>query len=312
MTVSVIIPTCNRPDFLMEAIESVWEQTLLPDEIIIGDDSKDDITEKLVKEKLIPVSKVPIKYFHHKPSLFQAGNVDFLIQSASKEFLLLLHDDDALLPECLEILEPPLAENPEAVASFGKQYLIDENSNYIPGGEIINENTYRVPKNAGIVEGEWAAIIGMFPNNAFLMRSLVAKQIGYEDYGRSGDAIDFFFGYRVGKGNNFLFVDQFTSKYRHTIHSISRGSDKLFSAKLAILMEDLNREKFENEEIKKTIHFLLNPAISEAINRGDKKIALRWMLSPHYNLYTLKACKRLALLLYPFKINPFNRIEVKY
>jgi len=35
MKISCIIPTCDRPEFLIEAINSVLKQTLLPAEIII-------------------------------------------------------------------------------------------------------------------------------------------------------------------------------------------------------------------------------------------------------------------------------------
>lgn len=300
MSISIIIPTCNRPHFLMEAVESVWKQTVLPDEIIIGDDSRNNLTEKMVMEKIISESKVPVRYFHNTPPLNQAKNVDFLIRKATSEFLLLLHDDDALLPECLQLLLPPLIENPSVVSSFGKQYVMDDSGNLIAGGELINENTYRIPKNAGIVEGEWASVIGMFPNNAFLMRTKPAQEIGYNDNGRSGDAIDFFFAFRAGKGNFFFFVDEFTSIYRHTLECVSRESLKLFSSKFEILMQELERDKMANVEIKKTINFLINPAISEAIKRGDKKVAVKWMLSPHYNLFTLKSCKRIAMLVYPF------------
>jgi glycosyltransferase involved in cell wall biosynthesis len=50
MTISVVIPTYQRVDFLKECIESVLAQTLLPDEIIIGDDSNDFDTEVMIAE----------------------------------------------------------------------------------------------------------------------------------------------------------------------------------------------------------------------------------------------------------------------
>ena len=301
MSISIIIPTFNRPDFLLEAVESIWNQTILPDEIIIGDDSLNDLTEKLVKQKIMVQSKVPVRYYHNHPPLRQAENVNFLIRKATSDYLLLLHDDDALLPECLQLLLPPLIENPWVVSSFGKQYVMDDSGQLIPGDEkIINENTCRTAKYSGVVDGEWAAVIGMFPNNAFLIRTELAQEVGYNDNGRSGDAIDFFFGFRVGKGNKFFFVNEFTSKYRHTLECVSRGSLKLFSSKLQILMEDLERKKMANDEVKKTINFLFNPAITEAIKRGDRKMAVKWMFSAQYNLFTLKGCKRIAMLVNPF------------
>lgn len=298
MSISVIIPTCNRPDSLKEAVQSVWNQSILPDQILIGDDSQSNNTAKLVKEELIPQSKVTIKYFHNNPPLYQAGNVDNLIKNVNTEFMLLLHDDDVLLPHCLLFLLPPLRSNPLIAASFGKQYVINDNGDLVVGGEKhLNDNAFRSSKNEGVVDGEWAAVIGMFPNNAFLIRSSIAKKIGYKDDSRAGDAIDFYFGYQVGKYNKFIFVNKFTAKYRISSESISKSSLKLLSSKLQILLEELTPEKLSNTEVKKTISFLFDPAISEAIKRGDKKLALKWMFSPHYNIFTLKGIKRIAMLL---------------
>ncbi len=92
MTVSVIIPTYHRPKLLKETIESVWAQTMRPDEILIGDDSKNDQTEKLVMAELIPKSPVPIRYFHHQPSLKEVRNVDFQYLHAQGDLILHLHD----------------------------------------------------------------------------------------------------------------------------------------------------------------------------------------------------------------------------
>ena len=47
---SLIISTYNQPEFLRLAILSAWEQTHLPDEIIIADDGSREETAKLVRE----------------------------------------------------------------------------------------------------------------------------------------------------------------------------------------------------------------------------------------------------------------------
>ena len=49
-TISVIIPTFNRVDFLIEAINSVFAQTYPITELIIINDSSTDNTELIVKE----------------------------------------------------------------------------------------------------------------------------------------------------------------------------------------------------------------------------------------------------------------------
>jgi len=299
MKTSVIIPSYNRPELLQEAIESVWAQTCLPDEIIIGDDSSDDNTERLINKTLIHKSPVPIKYFHHKPALKQTKNVDFLMNAATFDLLLLLHDDDLLMPNCIEILKEPLLNYPEVVASFGNQFLIKENGTIIKDSDItLNKKYYRTPNRTGFVDGQWAASVQMLPNDAFLMRTKVAQKIRYYDEGRAGDAVDFYFGFRLGKDRLFYWVNEVTSKYRVGQPSISgSGSVEFMSCIVKILLEDLNPNKLKSPAIKKKISELMNPAISEVIRGGDKKTAMKWMFSSYYSVLTLRGFKRLAMLI---------------
>ena len=57
--ISLIIATYNQPEFLRLAILSAWEQTHLPDEIIIADDGSREETAELVR-KMKKETSVPI------------------------------------------------------------------------------------------------------------------------------------------------------------------------------------------------------------------------------------------------------------
>ncbi|MFN5857425.1 MAG: glycosyltransferase family 2 protein, partial [Pseudanabaenaceae cyanobacterium] len=124
-SISVCIPTYQRPKFLQEALYSVFEQTLQPIEIVIGDDSYDNTTENLVLD-IKKECKIPISYTRHSPSLGQAGNINFIYEIAKGDKIVLLHDDDLLLPNSLEDLNSCWNLHPNLVAAYGKQYFISE------------------------------------------------------------------------------------------------------------------------------------------------------------------------------------------
>lgn len=302
-SISVIIPTFKRPLLLTETIESVWTQTVLPDEIIIGDDSPDDETERMVNEELIPRSRVPIRYFHHRPSLREVRNVDFQYAQAKGDILLHLHDDDPIYPRCIELLKPPFSESPDIIASFGLQRIIDPHGKVIPGTDGMNADFYRTPERAGKVDGMMAGATRMFPNNGFMVLREAACRVGYSDNGRAGLATDFYFGFRLGQlGKPFFFVNDFTAKVRLTENSQARmaHSDNSYQ-NVKILLEDCLPAQI-GPEIRESLRNLMPLAITIAVKKGDRASALRWLFSPYYRsqMLTPRWIKRLCLALRPW------------
>ena len=302
MKLSVIIPTYHRPQLLEETLKSIWAQTMLPDEIIIGDDSKNDETEELAKREWIPNSPVPIRYFHHKPSLKEVRNVDFQYDQANGDLLLHLHDDDPIYPRCIELLKPPFEQHPNIIASFGLQRMIVEHGDLAPDAEAVNAYFFRTPDKAGLVDGFMAGAVSMFPNNGFMVRREAALAVGYSDQGRAGLATDFYFGFRLGcLGRPFFFVNEFTAKCRLTANSQSRTglTDNAYRA-VKILLEECRPEQI-TPEIEQSLRDRIPRAITIAAAKKDRRNALRWLFSPYYRekMLSPRWVKRFLLTLKP-------------
>jgi glycosyltransferase involved in cell wall biosynthesis len=94
--VTVIIPTFNRASTILDAVQSVVNQTYAPTEIIVVDDgSTDDTIEKLgVFSSCITL----LRQQNAGPSVARNQGV----QAASGEILTFLDSDDTWLPEKLE------------------------------------------------------------------------------------------------------------------------------------------------------------------------------------------------------------------
>ncbi|PRT19559.1 glycosyl transferase family 2 [Bacillus toyonensis] len=90
--VSVLIPTYNRPHYFEKALCSVLEQTYPNIEIIIGDDSTNDETEKVLQKYLCKYSN--INYIKNSSTLGQFENALMLCNEASGEYINFLMDDD--------------------------------------------------------------------------------------------------------------------------------------------------------------------------------------------------------------------------
>lgn len=284
MKISVIIPTYQRPDFLIDTVRSVWAQSRLPDEILIGDDSQDEKTASLVEQQITPNSPVPIRYFHHRPALREAANVSALYQAAQGTHVLHLHDDDPILPECLELLASALENHPQAVASFGLQYAIDHDGKRLDTyTEGINRAYFRTEDRAGLVDGFIAGATSMFPNNGFLIEADVARAVGYHDHGVAGSAVDYYFGLRLGAMEHpMVFVNHHTCSVRITRDSSSRvaGADNSYS-RMRHLLESLKTHA-SSPEIEKSIRHHLPFAIANAAQIGKPGVGWKWFFSMNF------------------------------
>jgi glycosyltransferase involved in cell wall biosynthesis len=90
--VSVVIPTYNRPCLLIEAVQSVLDQTYKDFEIIIIDDHSTDETAEKCRELVLQHEK--IRYFSNEFSKGAPGAKNTGIKHAKGEYISFLDDDD--------------------------------------------------------------------------------------------------------------------------------------------------------------------------------------------------------------------------
>jgi GT2 family glycosyltransferase len=94
---SVIIITYNRKNELKECIESIFNQTILPDEIIVIDNNSNDGTEELFLSG--EISHPIIKYFKLNKNLGVAGGRNYGISKTQGDILIFIDDDAIIEPE---------------------------------------------------------------------------------------------------------------------------------------------------------------------------------------------------------------------
>lgn len=93
--VSVIITTYYRNELLREAIDSVKRQTYKPIEIIVVDDSGEEIAKEVVKE--YDVTYIPKRKNEGQIAAWNSG-----ISRCHGDFIQFLDDDDQLLETKIE------------------------------------------------------------------------------------------------------------------------------------------------------------------------------------------------------------------
>lgn len=114
-TVSIILPTYNRPNLLTEAIESIISQSLKDWEIIVIDDGSNPRTDQFDIQKKYGSQ---ISVIHHKNSLGGAAAKNTGARIAKGKYLAFLDDDDLYDSKYLENAIATLESNEQIKTLF--------------------------------------------------------------------------------------------------------------------------------------------------------------------------------------------------
>ncbi|MCR4432905.1 MAG: glycosyltransferase [Caldiserica bacterium] len=123
---SVCIATYNEAKFLKEQIESLLHQTILPDEIVVSDDSSSDDTPRILEEYQNRHPRL-FRIFLHKDNLGFVGNFERCLKEARGDFVVLCDQDDIWLPEKLEKQIRIFQQYPEVGMVFCDLKVVNSN-----------------------------------------------------------------------------------------------------------------------------------------------------------------------------------------
>jgi glycosyltransferase involved in cell wall biosynthesis len=170
-TVSVIIPTHNRADSCVRAIESALAQTLPPLEVIVCDDRSTDGTESAISA--LAANDERVRYLRRTNGPRGPGATrNRALQEARGEFVAFLDDDDEWFAEKLELQVPLLIKSgglvaSNAVRSSGGTYFADSTDDQIDRSELLNHNPLIL--SSVIASREQILACGAFSEHASLV-----------------------------------------------------------------------------------------------------------------------------------------------
>jgi glycosyltransferase involved in cell wall biosynthesis len=283
--ITVCIPTHRRPLLLMQTLRSCFEQDYRPLEIDVADDSPGDETEALVKELTIPAG-ITLRYRHNRLSLGQAGNVNGLFARARGKRLVLMHDDDRLLPGAISAMAQAWSIVPDVVVVYGRQEILCNNGDVDEAETEFKAWYYkRDTAHAGeqrnlLVSAFWR----QFPNNGYLIETEAARRAGYRPFAEVGHACDTDFSIRLAmnsRGRCFYMIDRLTSQYRNNIDSLSRTVDVTWKFYDYLLgLSGLDPTEAEARDM--LLRELAAQATKENALRGRRVAALKIFFSRFY------------------------------
>ena len=228
---SILIPTFNRPNYLHEAVGSLAGLAdMVSLEILIGDDS--DRPEMIARNRSVAAefAHLPITLHQNRPSLGNYANQVDLGKRARGQLLLILHDDDRIIPEgAMELLMAALRDlhDPTIAIWFGRNRIIDAAGNFLPLESLLATRRYGKSGPSALASMTDWSLAHALPPNSFLIRSSLYQEFAWGP--RDGNVGDIWLSIRLANAGflgRFIGVD--VSDYRLSEESVTgrgRGMD---------------------------------------------------------------------------------------
>lgn len=125
--VSVAMCTYNGSRFLREQLDSIAQQTRLPDELVICDDASTDETPEIVSA-FAAAAPFRVRFVRNERSIGSSRNFEQAILLCKGDYIALCDQDDWWFPHKIELLTQVLDSAPDADLAFSDGELMNERS----------------------------------------------------------------------------------------------------------------------------------------------------------------------------------------
>lgn len=163
MQISVVIPTYNRSNTIVRALESVYNQTSPADEIIVVDDGSTDNSAAIIRQAFPAVKLI------EQPNEGVSSARNKGIEYAEHDWIALLDSDDEWLPQKLESIRAAQHRNPQEV-------VFHSNEIWIRNG--VRVNAMKKHTKFGGMIFEYCLPLCVISPSAVVIHASVFEQIG--------------------------------------------------------------------------------------------------------------------------------------
>ncbi|PWB44012.1 MAG: hypothetical protein C3F12_12300 [Candidatus Methylomirabilota bacterium] len=201
--VSVIVPTCNRPETLRTTLDSITGQTYPNIEIIIVNDGDADLQEVVNTYR----QQRPVTYVVHDRNRGTGAARNTGLKLARGEYIAYLDDDDRYLPDHIAVLTTALNAHPDHVAAYALATEVTQIERNGQRESLRRQVTYNRPFNP-----HQMLVANYIPNLCLMHRRSACEKIGGHDEELTM-LEDWDFLIKLSRISDFVHVPQVTAEY---------------------------------------------------------------------------------------------------
>ena len=184
------IPTYNRPDMVRDAVLSVRAQRFGDYQVVVSDNCSDGDAADRIEAFVAGLGDSRFRFHRQAENGGEYGQGRFFFnQSRGHELFLILHDDDVLLPECLETGVQALDAQPDAAFFVANAYAMAQDGTRSPE---LTRRHLRDQGRVGAREGAFDVLAqhlacGFAPISGTLFRRRALEGSGFVDADLQGN-----------------------------------------------------------------------------------------------------------------------------
>jgi glycosyltransferase involved in cell wall biosynthesis len=276
--VTICIPTLSveRLRYLREAVACARAQTRTDIEIVISDDCGPPEIEAYAREQASIDPRV--RYRRNERRLGLGGNWNAVAQDARGEYLVIIGDDDRLLPEFVEKLLA--ASGPDTAVLFSNHYVI--NSHGVRSDDLTRQTATRYGRDrlaAGILADASSCVWrNSIPMLASLTRTAEVKRMGIKTDLNTPEIE--LFARIAAEGREFVFVPDYLAEYR--VHALSQTTAGLAGERLIKYLESIAVPPHAEAVKAEYMGCLLSATVTRALHDGEIALAREAMRHRYY------------------------------
>lgn len=126
MKISVALCTYNGENYLLPQLESITQQTILPDEVVICDDVSTDKTIDII-ERFRLSAPFSVRLYRNEQNLGSTKNFEKAISLSHGDIIFLSDQDDLWLPEKIQKIMSLLEADHDVEVVFTDGYIVNNN-----------------------------------------------------------------------------------------------------------------------------------------------------------------------------------------
>lgn len=279
--ITIAIPTYQRLNYLQAAVKSALDQTYPNIEILISQDPTIEGLDPAIRNwsQNIASQQPQVSYQANACNLGLAGNWNAVAAAAKGEYIVIIGDDDLLLPNFVETLINAARSDAEVV--FSNHYIIDSQGNQLlQESHQCTQRYHRDKMPPGqLIDPEIWVWQNSIPLLSAMIRTSTVQQLQFKEDLNTPE-IELFLRIAQAEGT-FVFVPEYLAAYRvhqQSATNTGRGlrADKLVNYLLPLPVKpevELHKQAYLSQ--------VMVNAVSQCLLDGQKTQA-QDLLKSHY------------------------------